>query len=500
VDALQDLIRWAWDERIALIPRGGGTGMPGGNLGPYLTVELGSLFDAWEWIDRRAGRLRLGAGVIGYEAERIAGEAGFAVPFMPSSRRWCRLGGMVANNAAGPRSFRHGSIAPFVERLEGVFSWGDRFRIGPEEPVPGIFSTLRRSLEQHFENGSAERSGPDAGRFPGQIQEWPRVRKNSSGYALDRYLPGGDPAQILVGSEGSLAFVTQVDLRLPGAPQAQALALVATRSHEELTELALDAQGLQTETCEFLGRRFLELSGLGSDPELGAVLAGASAAVLLEVAGTEREVDAGLSSIRTLASRLGSRSLLAQTREGIERLWGVRHAASPMIAEAAREGRVSTQFIEDSVVPPEAVGAYLVGLEEILEEGGLDAVIFGHAGDGNVHVNPFVDVSDPHWKPRVRATLEAVVELVSSLGGTLSGEHGDGRLRAPFLERIWTPRLVTGFKMVKDALDPRGVLNPGVVLPVWGQDPLAGFEPKPPHGLHGRPEDASVPSYERPRS
>jgi FAD/FMN-containing dehydrogenase len=106
-------------------------------------------------------------------------------------------------------------------------------------------------------------------------------------------------------------------------------------------------------------------------------------------------------------------------------------------------------------------------------------VIFGHAGDGNVHVNPLVDVGSPDWLLRVRATLEAVVDLVAELGGTLSGEHGDGRLRAPFLGRIWGDAAVAAFRRVKGHFDPEGRLNPGVILPVEGQDPLEGLRPRP---------------------
>jgi FAD/FMN-containing dehydrogenase len=135
------------------------------------------------------------------------------------------------------------------------------------------------------------------------------------------------------------------------------------------------------------------------------------------------------------------------------------------------------QFIEDSVVPPGRLVEYLRALEGILDRENTEAVMFGHAGDGNVHVNPLVDVRTPGWRARVRRILEATVDLVAELGGTLSGEHGDGRIRAPFLERIWGPSLAAAFRQVKRSLDPAGVLNPGVVVPLPGQDPLRGLTP-----------------------
>jgi FAD/FMN-containing dehydrogenase len=197
--------------------------------------------------------------------------------------------------------------------------------------------------------------------------------------------------------------------------------------------------------------------------------------VLLEVEGERDEVETGLASLRRWVDEEGTGSVEAAGEEERERLWEVRHAASPLIARATERGRVSTQFIEDSVVPVAAVPAYLLGLDEILGRAGTEAVVFGHAGDGNIHVNPLVDVRTPGWRDRVRTILEETVTLVAELGGTLSGEHGDGRVRAPFLDRIWSPPLAAAFREVKTRLDPGGLMNPGVIVPLPGQDPLEGL-------------------------
>ncbi len=135
------------------------------------------------------------------------------------------------------------------------------------------------------------------------------------------------------------------------------------------------------------------------------------------------------------------------------------------------------QFIEDSVVPPARLPEYLRGLEPILAEEDTDAVVFGHAGDGNVHVNPLIDVGYPHWRDRVARILERTADLVAALGGTLSGEHGDGRIRGVFHERVWGSRLTDAFRSVKSSLDPAGIMNPGVIVPLPGQDPLEGLSP-----------------------
>ncbi len=468
-DSLGSLIRWAWEQQVSLIPRGAGTGMPGGNLGPEIVVEIGPAFGGVEVLDAQSGRIRVGAGEVAGEVDRIARQHGGFLPFLPSSGRWCRVGGMVANNSAGARSFRYGAISAWVDALEGFYAWGEHFRVGLGEPSPTLFTDLHSSLEKKLPLSS-----------DGTLAGWPPVRKNSSGYALDRFLPSCDPAQLLVGSEGTLAFVTRADLRFPPLPDERGLAVLRAESSDALTELALASDNLGATACEFFGKRFLKLIGPSLDPELGKMLKGSFALVLIEVTGSSDEVQSKLSSLQKLSSSgLHASSLIIRDPETADRLWALRHATSPIIARESDRGRISTQFIEDSVVPPSALGDYLKGIEQILEGVGMDAVVFGHAGDGNVHVNPLVEVDDPDWIHRVQHTLDQVTDLVADLGGTLSGEHGDGRLRTPLLSRIWPAHLVRGFQQVKKTLDPKGILNPGVIVPRVGQDPLEGLFPRP---------------------
>ena len=465
-DDLGRLIRWAWENEIPLIPRGAGTGMPGGNLGPSVVVEIGPGFRDLV-LDPESSRIRAGAGAVGAGVDRAARGIGGFLPFLPSSGRWCTVGGMVANNAAGARSFRHGAICAWVEGLEGFYSWGERFNVGPGEPLPGPFAPILSSLRQML-------SPTTDGCLPG----WPSIRKNASGYALDRFLRRSDPAQLLVGSEGTLAFITRADLRFAPLPEGRGLAMLRAEGPDALTELALRADSLGATACEFLGRRLLELVETGLDPDVAELSAEAFALVIFEVMGPPDEVQSKLRALEQIGARTTGAVLTTRDPEAVDRFWAIRHAASPIIAREADRGRFSTQFIEDSVVPPSALGTYLAGLDEILSGVRLDAVVFGHAGDANVHVNPLIEVEDPDWELRVRRALDEVTDLVAGLGGSLSGEHGDGRLRAPLLSRIWPPTLVRGFEKVKEALDPKGILNPGVIMPLPGQDPLEGLVPQ----------------------
>ncbi|MDQ3555732.1 MAG: hypothetical protein M3409_03005, partial [Gemmatimonadota bacterium] len=200
---------------------------------------------------------------------------------------------------------------------------------------------------------------------------------------------------------------------------------------------------------------------------------GLEGVLLVEFEGADEwSVVASLRKLEAAVDGIAERVTPATDPRRQEALWELRHAASPLIAAQAAAGRVSMQFIEDGVVPVQRLAEYILALRSTLARHGVPAVIFGHAGEGNLHVNPLVDVKDPGWRGTVEAILYEIADHVVALGGTLAGEHGDGRLRAPLLERVWGAETTSLFRVVKDAWDPGGLLNPGVILPLPGQRPF----------------------------
>lgn len=454
------LLVWAVDSGVELIPRGAGTGMPGGNVGRGVVVDLRAL-DRLSPVE--GDRVRAGPGVVADRIARAAAPAGRFFPALPSSSGRCTLGGMVANNAAGARSFGYGAVHAWVDAVELVTPDG---RIEWLERGASV-SPIWRGREDALADGWAV-----------VADGWPRVRKNSSGYALDRWLSGGDPIDLVVGSEGTLGVVTDIRLRLAPDPPGRLVALLAVAEEDGLPEAVATLGSLRaTAACEFLGARFLEISGLRTDPEIAEILGPAEAALLVELDDRHRTLADDMAELEALVARYGTAMRTAEEEEARSRLWSLRHAASPVIAAQADEGLVSMQFIEDSVVPPAALAHYLRRLQDVLASEETDAVLFGHAGDANVHVNPLVDVRRAGWRERVGRILRATADLVSDLGGTLSGEHGDGRVRTPFGPTIWGAETMALFRRVKEAFDPTGILNPGVIVPEPGQDPLDGLTP-----------------------
>jgi FAD/FMN-containing dehydrogenase len=300
------------------------------------------------------------------------------------------------------------------------------------------------------------------------LGRWPKVRKNSFGYALDEFSRSGDAIDLVVGAEGTLGIVTAVEWRLDAVPSHRAGLRVLLGDYATLPDLVADLLALEVSAIELLDRTFLDVARAG-EPSLP--LPNAEAVLLIEIEAPSepalrRAADAAVRAARPRSMAVDA----AMTGVGTEQLWRLRHAASPMLARLPPERR-SLQVIEDGCVPVERVGDYIAALRQAAAECDIPVVLFGHAGDGNVHANALADVTRRGWQKRLGTLYARATDAVIGLGGVPSGEHGAGRLRAGLLERVYGPAIVSRFREVKRAFDPLGILNPGVILPS-GDEPL----------------------------
>jgi FAD/FMN-containing dehydrogenase len=447
---LASLCHWAATHRVHLVPRGAGSGMGGGNVGDGVVVDLTGMPRRRE-IDPAARRARTSASLTLAELNSAADPYRLRLPPDPSSGRWATLGGLVSTNASGARSVRYGSVRRWVESLELVTADGEVVELRRGAPPVTAAGPSARAIER-FESDAAPavRAASEviAGRFP-------RTRKNSSGYALDAFLASGDLLDLVVGSEGTLALVTAVEWRLDLLPLHRAGLRVALRSLDGLSDAVAALLTHEPSALELLDRSFLELVGES----------GSDAMLLVEFEGdssddVRRRVQRAAAAIRPRAAGVN----IGLTEAAGERLWALRHAASPILARLP-EDRRSLQVIEDGCVPVERMAEYVRAVRAAAASRGLQVVIFGHAGDGHVHVNLLPELARVDWEDAVASLLEEVTDTLVRLGGTPSGEHGDGRLRAGLLPRVYGEEVVALFQRVKRAFDPLGILNPGVILP-----------------------------------
>lgn len=449
-DDVATLMRWAAESGTALVPRGAGSSMAGGAVGPGVIVDLGRL-RAGPDIDAQANRARVGAATTRDALADAAAANGLAFPVDPSSGAFATLGGMCATNAAGARTVRYGAMRRWVDGVECVFDDGTRAWLRRGERRPSVPALDR------FEHDVAPRvRAADA-----RVLRHDGVRKESSGYALGAWRESGDVVDLIVGSEGTLAIVTALELRLAPRPAATTGALAAFASLDAATVAAAELAALGVSAVELLDRTFLEVAAEHSH---GTGLPAATEVVLLiETEGAAKDDATALAQLaldRCHATG-ATRVQLALSPDEERRLWALRHAASPILNRLAPRLQ-SMQLIEDGCVPLTRFAEYVRGVRAALDAVGFRGVIFGHAGDGHAHVNALVDLSMADWRERSARLVDEVTALVARLGGTLAGEHGDGRLRTPLLPQVWPREALELFAATKRAFDPRGILNPGV--------------------------------------
>jgi len=455
VDELRQLVRWAAESHTPLVPRGAGSGMPGGSVGRGVIADLSQGF-RWLAPDWSKRTLWTGASVTWAQVNEAARPFGLRLPPDPSSGAFATSGGMVATNAAGPRSVRYGSVRSWVEAVEVVEHDGATRRV--ERGVPG-------TARWHLDPGAAELVR----------RRFPRTRKNSTGYALDRYAETADELDLLIGAEGTLAVITAVQWRLEPIPPDVAGVVLGFASLDALVAAVPYLVALNPSAVELLDRTFLDLVR----EEEAALPSGLAGLLLVEF---ERDTAAAAHGVVGDAVR-GLKDVTAHVetavdRAGLEKLWAIRRLASPALARLPETQR-SLQVVEDGCVPLERLGAYVDGIRAGADQEGIPVAIFGHAGDGHVHVNALPDTTRPHWKEALTALYAAATDLLVELNGVPSGEHGVGRLRAGVLQRFYGPEVMALFHDLKQAYDPLGVFNPGVILPAADWAPLADLKVGP---------------------
>jgi FAD/FMN-containing dehydrogenase len=448
-----EALEWAAARGMPVTPRGAGTAMDGGSVGPGLVVDLSGLGPGAIDIDVARGTVSCSAAVTLAALDARAAAHGLRFGPDPSSAAWATVGGAIGTNAAGARSHGLGAMDRWVEgvrlqTLDGPLDLRRGATADAGHPVVGRFERDALGvLRRHREVVEAR---------------WPRTRKNTAGYGLTRFWASDDLLDLVIGAEGTLGVVTGATLRLEPIPANLAALRIVLPDRAALVDAVAALESSGPVAVELLDRSLLRL--VPEQLRAAGVMSGAGAMLLVDF----EDEDARLLTERVAGAsrRLGEAGASVTTAfrpEERRALWAIRHAASPVLA-ALDDTRRSLQVIEDGCVPLPRLGDYLDGVQRSCDAAAIEAVMFGHAGDGHVHVNLLVDLTRPDWLGRVRQVHDEVLALTLQLGGTPAGEHGAGRLRAEALPRLLGEEAIACFAAVKGAFDPGGILNPGVIL------------------------------------
>jgi FAD/FMN-containing dehydrogenase/Fe-S oxidoreductase len=466
------LVRYAAEHQVALVPRGAGTGVAGESLGAGLVIDLSRYFRDILAVDGET--IRVQPGVTCRQVNQRLAAVGRRFAPDPSNDDTCTIGGMVANNASGSRILRHGYTRDHVAALRIVVDTGDVATVAQEaiqpslppdrpEHVHDIINASAALLEQHADLIRAHQ---------------PRTRYNRCGYLLQDVLQGDtlDLPRLLVGSEGTLALFTEITLRTIPLPGGRALVLLGFAS----LDAALRAVGLallsRPAACELIDRRLLRLARGSEAGGVAALIPPAAEAVLLieYEADSAKEAQQSAQDLVNLlyrGERLALHAETAQEPDDIERLWRLREVALPTLYGLSGPTPVSS--VEDVGVPPEELATYLHRVQELLHEQELTASFLIHAGSGQVHMRPFLDLAKPDHVAKLAFLSEKVHALALEVGGTVSTQHGTGLARTAWVGRQYK-ELYPVFRQLKAIFDPRNLFNPGKIV---DPDPMAAAWP-----------------------
>jgi FAD/FMN-containing dehydrogenase/Fe-S oxidoreductase len=476
---------WAGSRGVPVTPRGGGSSLSGAAVGSGIILDFSSHMNRVLAIDPERRLVRVEPGAIHARVQRAVAPYGLRIGPDPSSGDFCTLGGNVGTNASGAHTLRHGGTKDHLAGLTVVLHDGSVVTLGEHAggEAPGVggvgarveapgaldggatWAALRDELARTLRDGA-----------PAFLPERPKANKNSCGYDLwGAWSPGDevssieprfDPLRLLCGSEGTLGVVTEITMRLVPKPAATSVALLYFASWDDATEAVIEARRLGASALEGMDHTFLAFVRSVRADLRGLIPERFEAAILAEFeGGSAEEAREGLASLEEWVAARRGRVLdfrVARSEEEKTALWSVRRAGLPLVYRLSPVEK-PMNFIDDTAVPAERLGDYVNGLREILGRHDARYAIFGHAGNGNLHVTPLMDPHDATFAARMGAMAEEAFELTWRLGGTITAEHGDGILRAPYLRRQF-PRAWDVMARVKRACDPAGILNPGNVI------------------------------------
>ncbi|WP_436786189.1 FAD-binding and (Fe-S)-binding domain-containing protein [Yinghuangia sp. YIM S10712] len=471
------------EHRAPMTVRGGGTSISGQATGNGIVLDTSRHLTRIHDIDPDARVAVVEPGVVLDQLRSAAAPFGLTFGPDPSTHSRCTLGGMIGNDACGAHSVAWGRTSANVAWLEVLTSDGVRLRVG-EGAAPAVGSEVgaeRIRADLHAladDNLALLRRG------------FPQLPRRGSGYALDRLLPeqGRDLVGALVGSEGTCAVILRAGVRLVAAPRARALAVLGFADDIAAAEVAPALLPYGPLTVESLSA---ELAALARSAP-GVRLPGGGAWLFVETGGdTSDEAAARAYAVaRELGLAPGAFRVAVDAAEQ-RALWRIREEAAGT-ATRLGDGTEAWPGWEDTAVPPARLASYLRELHTLMGRFGLRGLPYGHFGEGCVHIRFDFDLLSPGGIASFRGFSSELAELVIAHGGSLSGEHGDGQARAEYLPRMYGSEIVGLFGRFKDAWDPAGLLNPGVLVrphPVDAALRFAGLPRTPVPVTFGYPND-----------
>jgi FAD/FMN-containing dehydrogenase/Fe-S oxidoreductase len=459
----------ARESGVPVLARGGGTSQCGQTVNRALVIDCSKYLRNVLEIDPDRRRARVEPGIVLGHLNAALKPHGLFFPVDPSTHARCTIGGMAANNSCGGKSIRYGLMADNVAAIDAILADGARFRFGPDWPgrgaaTPQVIGELMARLQT---------LGQDLA--PEITARFPKVLRRVGGYNIDALTPAAaaqgrdNPARLLVGSEGTLAFSAAIELILHPIKPRKVVGVCQFPSFRAAMEATRHLVALDPEAVELVDRTMIDLGRsipIFRDTIDRMVIGEPQSLLIVEFHGHEDQpLLTQLERLETLMGDLGfPHSVVRATEPDFQaEIAEVREAGLNIMMSMKGDGK-PISFIEDAAVPLEDLADYTERLNAVFERHGARGTWYAHASVGCLHVRPVLNMKDGADVTRMRFIAEECFDLVRQYKGSHSGEHGDGIARSEFNEPMFGAPIARAFEAVKDAFDPKSLLNPGRIV------------------------------------
>lgn len=465
---LRGLVKWVNEnpgESIAM--RAAGTCMSGGSLSESIVADTTRYMNKVGHIGESSVWVEPGVFYRDFEKETLA--HGLILPCYTASKNICALGGMIANNAGGEKTLRYGKMEKFVLETKTIFSDGKEYLVKPLSKLElkakiaqgdfegNLYKNLHELIEMNRE--AIDKARPD-------------VSKNSAGYYLWNVWDGNtfDLNKLLVGSQGTLGIVTEAKVKIVPVEPVSKLFVIFLKDLSRLADLINEILPTNPDSIESyddasmkLAVRFLPKHIFKFIPEALMILRGGlpKLVVLVEYTGkTEVEVDQKLTTLEEKIKHFNLTMRKARSAKDSEKYWTIRRESFNLLRKHVKNARTAP-FVDDVVVKPKDMPTFLPEMRKILDDYKLTYTIAGHAGNGNFHIIPLMDMKNRENVGVIKEVSDKVYDLVARYKGSITGEHNDGIIRTPYLGKMYSKEVLDLFKKTKEIFDPKNIFNPG---------------------------------------
>ena len=482
---ISSLVSWVVKNKdkhpeLSITPRSAGTDMSGGAIGQSIVLDMLPNFNKVTSLTQTSATVQPGVYYRDFDKKTI--DLGVMLPSYPASRDLCTLGGMVNNNSGGEKSLQYGKTDNFVTELTVILSDGKEYVVGPLKKD----ELMRKIAQNDFEGNLYKKTFELLEKHYDEIQAAkPNVTKDSTGYHLwnvwNRETGIFDLTKLFVGAQGTLGIVTDAKVKLVERPEHSGVLVGYLKNIDQLGDIITTVLKHNPATFESFDDNTLWLSfkfffsfmkklgfwrwirlAMQLIPD-GLMLVKGVPQLVLMIEFTGTSVDEVEQKIDAMKRDLGDFPFTYlekdETEDKAQKFWIMRRESFALLRSKVKD-KHTAPFIDDFVVPPENLSEFLPKLRVIIKKYKLLATIAGHMGDGNFHVIPLMKIEEPSERAKLQPAMKEVNELVLRYGGSISGEHNDGLVRGPWLERMYGPSVFGHMKAVKELYDPKNIFNP----------------------------------------